>query len=133
MIKIIVNVLDDEQWILDEIKNMFDSNIFTINTYTQAKNFTQAFNDDVYLVITDVRVNGYDVVESLQSFRKNNSGVWLIVMSAYLDNIWIELVNKCHIDYAVQKNSTNWLQVLESYISELIPKIKHKAKVYHDS
>lgn len=129
-IKILINVLDDEQWLLDMITEIFsDDQIYSVHTYTDPKSFIEAFNKDVDLIITDAKIHGYDVVENLKNFAKINPGCYMVVISAFLDNLYDVLINECHVDRTVKKtHEITWMHQLRERVESLKPMILGKAK-----
>lgn len=129
-IKIIVNVLEDEEWIHSFIKNIFsDDSIYDITCYSEPEPFIMAFNEDVDLVISDIKVMGYDVVENLKTFSKINPGCYLVVISGYLEGMYDILINECNVDRTVEKTSgLEWLKLLRERVESLKPLILGKSK-----
>lgn len=129
-IRILINVLDNEAWILDLIKDIFsDDQIYDVHVYTEPEPFIKAFSIDTDLVITDIRVQGYDVVENLKLFAKINPGCYMVVISAYLDDLYDALINECHVDRTVEKtHDIAWIQLLRDRVDSLKPRILGKSK-----
>jgi len=129
-IRILINVLDDQEWLLELIKDIFhDDQTWIVQTYNKPDSFIAAFNDNVDLVISDIRVEGYDVVETLRQFAKINPSCYLVVMSAYLDDMYDTLINEVGVDKTVKKTEDyNWIEVLKKRVEELKPKILDKPK-----
>lgn len=129
-IKIIVNVLEDEEWIHRFIKEIFsDDALYEITCYSEPEPFINAFNQDVDLIITDIKILGYDVVENLKAFSKINPGCYLVVISGYLDSLYDVLINECNVDRTVEKTSDlSWLKLLRDRVESLKPKILGKSK-----
>lgn len=130
VIKIIVNVLEDEAWIHSFIKEIFsDDELYEITCYSKPELFIDAFSQDVDLIITDIKILGYDVVENLKKFSKINPGCYLVVISGYLDDLYDILINDCNVDRTVEKTSDlSWLKLLRERVDSLKPKILGKSK-----
>lgn len=131
MIKIIVNVLDDDPVIPDLIKELFsDDKTYDISCFSTANEFFNAFSKKTNLVITDVRVPEYDVISTIETIGKINPSCYIVVMSAYFDVAILKEFIRLRVDAVVEKGPTlDWFNELRSAVESLRPKMIEKARL----
>lgn len=131
-IKIIVNVLDDEEAVLIGVRHVLEEvNEFQIECFTSVERFLKQIDRAVDLVITDVRLNqGYDIDDIIARIIAKNPNCYVIVMSAYMDLQLAEKLSLLGIRW-VQKDNTEWLNKLKRIIDLIYPSLKLRAKNKH--
>ena len=128
--KISVLCLDDEPVILEWMQSIFHDEIFDLRAFNNAGEFIAAFNKDVDLVITDLRVPGYDYDATLRGFNAINKGVYIIVISAYFSDEIFERLFELGVDRVIRKGSDiKWIQKIGQYVNELFPRIYERSKI----
>lgn len=128
-IKIIINVLDDEEHILDLIHDMLQG--YDVSCFTKPEDFYEAFNKEVDLVITDVRVKqGFDVLSTIKTINTINPSCYLIVMSAYFDvPLMQELIRLRVNDTVTKTHDLSWLSELKQAVDRLHYKLRDRAEI----
>lgn len=122
--------LDDESVILEYLERIFTDEIFNLKVFDNADEFIKAFNKDVDLIITDLRVPGYDAYKTLAQFKSINRGVYIIVISAFFDENVYERLFELDVDRVIRKGDTmNWIKKIGQYVNELFPRIFERAKI----
>lgn len=129
-IKIVINVVDDDPVIPGFIQEMFKTDdMYSVSCFSNPNDFFTQFSKDVDLVITDVRIPGYDVLTTLKTIETINPGCYRIVMSAYFDVAILKEFIKLRVDAVVEKGSSmDWLDTLKDEIERLKPKLLNKIK-----
>lgn len=127
--KLSVLALDDEPVILEWMKHVFEDEIYDLKVFKDAREFIAAFTSDTDLVITDMRVPGYDLYSTLEHFHEINKGVYIIVISAYFDDSIYERLFELGVDRVIQKNKPEWIHKIGQYVNELFPRIHQRAQL----
>lgn len=127
--KLSVLALDDEPVILEWMKHVFEDEIYELKVFKDAREFIDAFTADTDLVITDMRVPGYDLYSTLEHFHEINKGVYIIVISAYFDDAIYERLFELGVDRVIQKNKPEWIHKIGRYVNELFPRIHQRAQL----
>lgn len=132
-VRIIINVLDDDEMILEFIKNIFsDDPIYNVSTFYNQEDFKKAFNENVDLIITDVKVPRYDFINSLKEFVEINPGCYIIVISGFVDNKEFLLpLFPLGVQYVIEKTSNiEWYNEIRKAVDALKPKMLKRAKFF---
>lgn len=127
--KLSVLALDDDPVILEWLQHIFDSEVYDLKVFKDAREFISAFTPDIDLVITDMRVPGYDLYSTLERFHSINKGVYIIVISAYFDDSIYERLFELGVDRVIQKNKPEWIHKIGQYVNELFPRIHERAQL----
>lgn len=131
-IKIIINVLDDQEYILALIKEVFfDISEYTITCFTDPIEFEKAFNSNVDLVISDVRVgSGFDVLETIKQINDESPSTYIIIMSAFFDVPFMQKLMRLRVNDTVVKTADkDWLQDLKNAVLLLHDKLQGRAEI----
>lgn len=133
-LKLLIYIVDDSQIDLDLMSHWLRSDTFTIECFTDPDKFKAALNEDVSMVITDIKMgNDYDVYKTVSQIRENHPGIYIIVVSGFLNEEIYDKLMDCHVWNAVEKNSTDWLDKLKLKVEVTVPKmLKKKAAMSHD-
>lgn len=132
-LSILIYIIDDNESDIDLMLMYLKSDTYDIRTFTNPKEFRQALNDDVSMVITDIKINNYDVYETVSQIRENYPGIYIIAVSGYLSKEIYEKLMDCHVWNAVEKNATDWLDKLKQKVELTVPKmLNKKAAMSHD-
>ena len=131
-IKIIVNVLDDEEAILIGVEDILSDNTdLKIECFNKVDTFFEKIDTNTDLVITDVRLNqGYDIEVIIERINEKNPNCYIIVMSAYMDLKLAEHLSMLGIRW-VQKDNVDWLDKLKKVVDIIYPSLKIRAKSKH--
>lgn len=126
-IQILIYILDDNESDLDLMLHWLNSDTYDIHCFTDPKKFSEALNEDVSMVITDIKIgHDYDVYKTVEKIRATYPGIYIIAISGYLSKeICLKLID-CHVWNAVEKNSTDWLDKLKEKVELTVPKILNK-------
>lgn len=128
--RILINALDDEEVILEWLQNIFYDEIFDLKVFNTAREFIAAFSPDIDLIITDLRVPGYDLFSTLEHFNSINKGVYIIVISAYFDDGIYERLFELGVDRVIRKTGDiKWIHKIARYVNELFPRIYNRAQL----
>ena len=127
--KLSVLALDDEPVILEWMRHVFEDEVYDLKTFKQPQEFIAAFTADTDLVITDMRVPGYDLYSTLEHFHEINKGVYIIVISAYFDDAIYERLFELGVDRVIQKNKPEWIHKIGQYVNELFPRIHQRVQL----
>lgn len=125
-LQLLIYILDDIQSELELMAQWLRSDTFEIKLFTDPKEFQEALNDEVSMVITDIRVNNYDVYETVEQIKKDLPGIYIIVVSGFLDKHIYERLMDCHVWNVVEKNTTDWLEKLKLRVNLTVPKMLTK-------
>lgn len=131
-IKIIINVLDDQEYILALIKEVFfDISEYTITCFTDPIEFEKAFNSNVDLVISDVRVgSGFDVLETIKEINDESPSTYIIIMSAFFDVPFMQKLMRLRVnDTVVKTGDMDWLLDLKNSVMLLHDKLRGRAEI----
>lgn len=128
-VKIIVNVLDDDQSTLDVIRTEIEwQKEYQVEYFTKVSEFYKSLDKWVDLVISDVRLKqGVEVDEIIDTIKKNNLNCYIVIMSAYIDMTLAKRLNLLGIKF-VEKNGAHWLDELQDQIDFLYPSLKHRSE-----
>ena len=128
-IKIIVNVLDDEEAILIGVKDLLsDHPELEVQCYANVDKFLYELDQKTDLVITDVRLNqGYDIEQILSKIKFKNTNCYIIAMSAYMDIDLAERFSMYGIRW-VKKDTVNWMDKLRQNFEIIYPSLKLRAE-----
>lgn len=125
-LQLLIYILDDIKSELELMALWLRSDTFEIKLFTDPKEFKAALNKDVSMVITDIRINNYDVYETVEQIKKDLPGIYVIVVAGYLDKDIYERLMDCHVWNAVEKNTTDWLEKLKLRVNLTVPKMLTK-------
>lgn len=125
-IQILIYILDDSESDIDLMLTWLNSDTYDICTFTDPLKFSEALNKDVSMVITDIKMNNYDVYDTVSKIRSEYPGIYIIAISAYLTKEIYEKLMDSHVWNAVEKNSTDWLDKLKEKVELTVPKILNK-------
>lgn len=133
-IQISILVLDDSLEDLYLIKRELDkTGTFDVQTFYDPEEFKAALNEDTYMVITDIKMSNYNVFDTVCEIKNTYPGIYVLVMSGYLDTSIIKrLVNECHVWGIVEKSDTDWLGQIKSIIDLTVPKMLQKKMAQYD-
>lgn len=128
-IKIIVNVLDDEEAILIGVKDLLSTHPeLEVQCYSNVDKFLFELDRKTDLVITDVRLNqGYDIDHIITKISIKNPNCYVIVMSAYMDLALAEKLSLMGIRW-VTKDGVEWLNKLKRIVDVIYPSLQLRAK-----
>ena len=134
-IKIIIQIIDDDPIIPDLIKDLFkEDNNYSVTSFSNPADFYSAFNKNVDLVITDIRIPGYDVMSTIKTIAKINPSCYIIVISAYFDVDILKQFIECRVDAVVEKKpNLDWFQELMNKVEMLRPKLENKPRINNDN
>lgn len=131
-IKIAINVLDDDSIILEFISQLFaDDEHYEVSCFSIPDDFIAAFSKDIDLVITDIRIAGYDVIKAIKTISVINPTCYIVVMSAYFDVPMLKELIECRVDGVIEKtHEIKWLEELKDKVDALKPKLINKLGNY---
>lgn len=125
-ITILIYILDDSSSDLDLMVRWLNSDTYDIRCFSDPDKFNEALNDDVSMVITDIKIDNYDVYSTVSKIRADFPGIYIIAVSGFLNKEIYEKLMDCHVWNAVEKNSTDWLDKLKKKVELTVPKILNK-------
>lgn len=125
-LQLLIYILDDVKSDLELMAKWLRSDTFDIRLFTDPKEFKAALNDDVSMVITDIRINNYDVYDTVEQIKKDFQGIYVIVVAGFLDKHIYERLMDCHVWNVVEKNTTDWLEKLKLRVNLTVPKMLTK-------
>ena len=132
-LRILIYIIDDCQSDIDLMLMYLKSDTYDIHTFTDPDKFKEALNDDVSMVITDIKMHNYDVYETVAQIRVDYPGIYIIAISGYLSKEIYEKLMDCHVWNAVEKNTTDWLDKLKLKVELTVPKmLQKKMALSHD-
>lgn len=131
-LNLLLYIVDDVQSDLELMAMWLRSDTFDIQLFSDAKEFKEALNDDVSMVITDIAMNNYNVYDTVEQIRKEYPGIYIIVVSGFLDKEIYERLMDCHVWNAVEKNSSDWLEKLKLKVNLTVPKMLNKKMALTD-
>lgn len=133
--KVLIYILDDSEADREFIE-MAIGDQFEIASFHNPDTFKANLSNDVNIVITDVRVPGYDVYETIQYLHDYYPGIYVIVISGYFDDDTYERLFELGVDRTVRKEGNNliWSKKVAKYVNDLAPKIELKRELLkHDN
>lgn len=127
--RILINALDDEEVILEWLQNLFPEDIFDLKLFHNAKQFIDAFTPNTDLIITDAKVPGYHLQQTLKDFHNINKGVYIIVISGFVNEEFLLPLFPLGVNYVIPKDSigTKWLDKVKEAVMELMPRMLKRA------
>lgn len=130
-IKILINVLDDAEADREYIEFVLTKNDqLQIKSFFDPSEFKQSLSDEVSLIITDVRIPGYDVFEMIQYIHDKYPGIYVIVVSGFFNDDIYEKLFELGVDRVVTKNiGAEWVNKVALYVEQLLPKILLKKEL----
>jgi response regulator RpfG family c-di-GMP phosphodiesterase len=132
-IQILLYILDDNQSDIDQMLRALKSDTFDIYSFKDPNEFTEALNDSVSIVITDIQINKYDVYSTVKAIKDRIRGLYVMVVSGFIDKpILKRLINECHIWCAVEKNDGDWLTQIKENVEMTVPLILDKKMALSD-
>jgi DNA-binding NtrC family response regulator len=133
-ISISILVLDDNLDDLHLIKRELDkTGTFDVQTFHDPEEFKAALNEETYMVITDVKMDNYNVFDTVCEIKSTYPGIYVIVISGYFDVAIIKrLVNECHIWGVIEKIGLNWLSEIKEIVHLTVPKMLQKKMAQYD-
>lgn len=124
-LQLLIYILDDIKSDLEMMAMWLRSDTFEIKLFTNPKEFKEALNDDVSMVITDIAMSHYNVYDTVEQIRKDFPGIYIIVVSGFLDKQTYERLMDCHVWNAVEKG-VDWLENLKLKVNLTVPKMLNK-------
>src|SRR6266478_1003763 len=109
---IVIHCLDDEEIVGEWLKDLFPRETYEVKIFSSPIQFIGAFSDKVDLVITDMKVPGYDLHTTLKHFKEIREGVYIIVISGYIrDNNFLIPLFPLGVSYVIEKTASgkDWL------------------------
>lgn len=131
-IQILIYVVDDNEVDLEFIMRYLQSDTFDIKCFTNPIELKDALNEDVSMVITDIKMDNYDIYISVNEIKDRFPGIYIIAMSGYLSLEIYERLIDCHVWYVVDKNKAGWLDDLKRKVELTVPKMLNKKMAQHD-
>lgn len=125
-LQLLIYIVDDIKSDLEMMAMWLRSETFEIKLFSDPVEFKEALNDDVSMVITDIGMNNYNVYDTIEQIKKDFQGIYVIVVSGYLDKEIYERLMDCHVWNAIEKNSTDWLEKLKLKVNLTVPKMLNK-------
>lgn len=127
-VKILINILDDAESDREFIEMVLGENQeLQITSFYDPKLFRESLSDDVSLIITDVRIPGFDIFEMVKHINDNYPGIYIIVVSGYFTDEIYERLFELGVDRVVKKTVGNeWVNKVWKYVNDLLPKILFK-------
>ena len=128
MIRILINVLDDEAIWIELIQRLFtDYENCEVSGYKNSQEFFAHFDKSVDLVIMDVRLkDGTDVTDRINRIYETSENCYIIVVSAYLDIPILQELMRLRVNDTVVK-ADGWLERLKMAVDRCYPKLKERA------
>lgn len=128
MIRILINVLDDEAIWIELIQRIFiDYANCEVTGYKNSQDFFAHFDKSVDLVIMDVRLkDGTDVTDRIKRINETSENCYIIVVSAYLDIPIMQDLMRLRVNDTVIK-ADGWLESLKMAVDRWYPKLKERA------
>lgn len=131
-LQLLLYIVDDIKSDLELMAMWLRSETFDIRLFSDPKEFKQALNDDVSMVITDIAMTNYNVYDTVEQIRREYPGIYIIVVSGFLDKEIYERLMDCHVWNAIEKNATNWLEKLKLKVELTVPKMLNKKMALTD-
>lgn len=133
-IQISVLILDDNIDDLKFIKRELDkSGTFDVQTFYNPEEFKAALNEDVYMVITDMKMDNYNVFDTVCDIKTTYPGIYVVVISGHFSlEIVKRLINECHIWGVVEKTDIHWLSQIKEIVDLTVPKMLQKKMAQYD-
>jgi|GEM_PF-4382611 len=128
-LKILIHVLDDDPILLEFIEDTFKNDVYEVKCFSDPNKFKAEFNKSVDLIITDVRLPGYDVLSTIQTISKINPACYIIVISGFFEKEILMKFIRLRVDDVIEKGpSLDWLSQLKEAVERLKPKLLDKAR-----
>lgn len=127
-LKLLIYILDDNQLDLELMSRALHSDTFEIELFTEPDKFKASLNEDVSMVITDIGIPNFDVCETVERIKQKHEGLYVIVVSGYLDCTMYERLVDCHVWNIVDKNHIDWLEKLKLKVELTVPKMLNKKR-----
>lgn len=127
-LKLLIYIVDDSEVDLKMMGMYLRSDTFEVKLFTDPDRFKEALNNDVSMVITDIKIgNDYDVYKTVEQIKRDYPGIYVIVVSGYLGIEEYKKLINCHVWHTVEKSSsTQWLDELKLKVELTVPKMLNK-------
>lgn len=126
---ILTFVLDDDPIIAEFFNEILNKEgLFNIKGFTNPAEFKQAINKDVNLVLLDINIpgHGYDIFEMIKYLHAEYPGIYIVVISGFLDvKIVLDFVELEVFDI-IDKNGLTFIEKLKGALERVKPKILYK-------
>lgn len=128
MASILTYVLDDDEIVTKFITELFPDD--EVRCFNNAQYFYTNFTKEVNMVITDIRIPGFDVIASIKTIQAVNPICYILVISAYFTEDMLMDFIKLRVDSVVKKtHELNWYAELKAEVERLRPKVLEKARL----
>lgn len=130
VIKIITYILDDDPSVLDIFELLLDvSKIFDITYFNNPDEFTKSISNKVHLAVLDINIPGYNynVLNTIEYIQSNYPGIYIIVISGFLDvDIMKKFIQLGVFDAVEKGGSAMWIEDLRKSLERVTHKITSK-------
>lgn len=130
MIKIIIKLVEDNLGDVLAVQELLqDNDLYDLECFTEGPPFISKLSKDIDLVITDIRMDNYDAMQTIRDIHKDFPGIRIIVISAlftekiYHDLFWYR------VDGVIKKDGAYWPNKLMDWILRLTPDIIERKKL----
>lgn len=129
-LKIVIKLVEDNIADVMAVQDVLRGNtLYDLECFIEASPFLSNLSKDIDLVVTDVRMNNYDAMDTIKSIRKNFPGIRVIVISAAFTPAIYEQLIWYRVDGVVRKDGAYWTDRLMEYIEYLTPDMIERKKL----
>lgn len=128
-IKIVTYILDDDTTIVEFFEHFLNQEkLFEVSSFTNPDKFREAVDKNVDLVILDINIPGYkyDALETITYLQDKFPGIYIIVISGYLDLDRVLSYWEAGAFFAIEKKDFTWTDKLQKILDKVVPKILHR-------
>lgn len=129
--KIQILIIDDAEADREFISLELRERGFEVYEFYNPADFKAALNEKTSMVITDVRIPGYNVFEMIEYLKDNFPWVYIIVISGHFDDDDVyERLFELEVDRVVNKGTNEvWIGKVIKYVNQLLHKILKKREL----
>jgi DNA-binding NtrC family response regulator len=129
--QIITLILDDDPTVEEFFNKFFNiENMYNVQSFNNPNEFKRAITNEVKLVMLDISLPGfmdYNIIEMITYLHKFFPGIYIIIVSGYLDIKNMKDFLRTGVFDVVDKNDTDWQADMKSALDRVNQKILFKA------
>lgn len=129
-IKIIIKLIEDNIGDIIAIQDLLrDNGLYELECFVEPGPFLASINSDIDLVITDLRVDNYNALETIRDIHNTYPGIRIVVISAAFTPLIYEQLIWYRVDGVVKKDGAYWTDRLMEWLDHLAPNIIERKKL----
>lgn len=129
-IKVVIKLVEDNLADVLAVKDLLkDQPQYDLECFMEAEPFIERLSKDIDLVVTDLRMDNYDAMQTIKDIHNKFPGIRIIVISAAFTEHIYEQLFWFRVDGVVKKDGAYWPDKLMQWIERLTPDIIERKKL----